>query len=40
MLWLLGLLYEAQSIVEKGVKTTNGVTLGGAKKTTMLTKGP
>ncbi len=37
---MLGLFYEAQSILEKKVNTTNGMTLGGPKETTMLTKGP
>jgi hypothetical protein len=36
---VLGLFYEAQSIMEKGVNTINGMTLGGPKKTTMLIKG-
>jgi len=36
---VLGLFYEAQSILEKRVNTTNGMTLGGPKETAMLTKG-
>jgi serine acetyltransferase len=38
--WVLDKVVGSIINVEKKVKITNGMTLGGGKKTTMLIKGP